>query len=74
LLFKVYNNSLSLLLMTIYSDYKWLPWRFSHVPNGYWSDMQNQKQFIDWAGKQLNFVNREDWYKATTEVQIQGSI
>ncbi len=64
----IYNNSPSLLISTVYSEYKWLPWKFQHVPNGYWEDMKNQKKFMDWVGKQLNYKDMEDWYKVTKEV------
>ncbi len=64
----MYNNSPSLLISTVYSEYKWLPWRFSHVPKGYWEDMKNQRNFMDWVGKQLNYNDMEDWYKVTAEV------
>ncbi len=54
-------------MSSVYPEYEWLPWRFS-VSKGYWSDMNNQRNFIDWAGKQLNYKNKEDWYKVTKKV------
>jgi hypothetical protein len=52
----------------VYPEHEWLPWRFSKVPNGFWDDIKNQRDFLDWAGKQLNYKNKEDWYKVTKEV------
>ncbi len=68
MLYKVYNGSLVHLVCTIYSEYEWLPWRFAHVPEEYWNDLKNQRNFMDWAGKQINYTNKEDWYKVTKEV------
>jgi hypothetical protein len=65
-----FNNSINLLVSSIYPEYEWLPWRFAHAPKGYWNDVKNQRLFMDWAGKQLNYINKEDWYKSTTEVII----
>ncbi len=67
-LLKHYKNSVVLLISSIYPEYEWLPWRFSHVPNGYWDDMKNQRNFMDWVAGKLNFKNREDWYKITKGV------
>ncbi len=68
LLSNMYNNSVSLLISTVYSEHEWLPWRFSQVSKGYWNDMKNQRNFMDWVGKQLNYRDMEDWYKITMEV------
>jgi hypothetical protein len=52
----------------VYPEYEWLPWRFNIVLKGFWDDVKNQKKFMDWAGKQLDYKNREDWFKVTTKV------
>jgi hypothetical protein len=64
-----YGGSYSLLLAAVYPDYEWLPWRFDKCPQGYWHDMKNQRKFMDWAAKQLDMKNMEDWYKLPTKVR-----
>ncbi len=49
LLYSVYNNSPSLLVSTVYSEYEWLPWKFTFVPQNFWNDLKNQKLFMNWA-------------------------
>lgn len=31
-----------------------------------WKDMNNQRRFMDWIGKELNVQNYQDWYKVKT--------
>jgi hypothetical protein len=45
-----------------------LPWKFSVCPKNFWDDVNNQRKFIDWAGKQLNINDMSDWYKLTAKV------
>ncbi len=68
LLHLMYNNSPPLLVSTVYSEYKWLPWKFTHIPNNYWSDLNNQKLFLEWAEKELNIKEKEDWYNISRHV------
>ncbi len=55
-------------MSSVYPEYEWLPWRFSQVTKGFWNDMKNQRNFMDWAGNQLNYKIREDWYKVSAKV------
>jgi hypothetical protein len=63
-----YNKSLPVLLSSVYTEYEWLPWRFTVTPHHFWEDKNNQKQFMDWAGNKLQIKNRENWYKVSTQV------
>lgn len=47
-----------------YPEHNWLPWKFEHygVPKGYWLNVENQRLFLDWAGKKLGVQKMEDWY------------
>src|SRR4051812_48314218 len=62
---KLYNQSPSLLLRSVYPYAEWLPWRFGHAPRGLWDDRQVHKSFMTWLAKELNFKNPEDWYRLT---------
>jgi hypothetical protein len=66
LLSTYYNCSPSLLLHTLYPEYNWLPWKFSHIPKNFWTDNKNKKQFLDWAGNQLGIKDYSDWYKVVS--------
>jgi hypothetical protein len=57
-----YNNSFSLLLSSVYPEFKWLPWRFTVAPRKFWDDIGNQKEFLNWAGKELGIKDMSDWY------------
>ena len=58
------------MLSTVYPDHNWLPWKFNAVPKHYWREMKNQKQYLEWAGKQLNTKEMSDWYKIKNEVCV----
>jgi hypothetical protein len=53
-----YQGSLYQLLVTQYPEYNWLPWKFERVPRGFWSDIANQRSFMEWAAKELQVTNR----------------
>jgi hypothetical protein len=56
-------GSLSLLLADFYPQWEVKKqWNFE--------DMQNQFQFIEWAGKKLGVMKTSDWYKVTQKVRI----
>jgi hypothetical protein len=67
-MFKQYNNSPSLLLSTVFPEYEWLPWKFKTVSMNYWKDVNNQRKFLEFVGKQLNIKERSDWYKISMKV------
>jgi len=44
----LYRNSPSALIMSAYSDFPYLPWKFSSLPQGYWDLAANRKAYVDW--------------------------
>jgi hypothetical protein len=65
-----YNGSLFKMLSETYPEFEWLPWRFDErLPHEYWNDKNNQRSFMDWVAKQLNYNNREDWYNISHKVK-----
>src|SRR5687767_13449017 len=38
---------------------------------GWWPKLENQRQFLNWLGQQLNIKNYEDWYKVRTVDVLQ---
>ncbi len=69
-LLKSYDGSLADMLAATYPEHEWLPWKFPKSPNGFWHNLKNQKLFLDWAQKELNYQKMEDWYKITEKVKI----
>jgi hypothetical protein len=65
----VYGGSPSTVVTSVYSEFEWLPWRFNCVPKGFWNDLKNQRNFMEWAAKQLDYKNMEDWYKISIKVK-----
>ena len=62
-LLEKYNGSPSKLLMSVYPEYNWILFKFDTVPKNYWDDINNQKEYLDWLGNQLNYKSMDDWYK-----------
>jgi hypothetical protein len=69
-LLKSHRDSPTHLLSTVYPEHEWLPWKFVRCPLNYWSDVNNQRKFMDWAATQLNVKEMSDWYKISQRVSI----
>jgi hypothetical protein len=63
-----YNSSPFQLLSNVYPDFEWLPWKFANVPRGFWTDVNNQRKFINWAENELKINEKSDWYKISNRV------
>lgn len=60
-----FGNSPTKLLQSVFPEHDWMTWRHQVVPHGYWEVVENQRDFVDWAGKTLGLKKMEDWYKVT---------
>ena len=69
-LLKKYQNSPSLLLSKVYPDFNWLPWKFVNNESMGLSNIESEKEYLDWVGSKLNIIEFEDWYKISTKVNI----
>ena len=67
LLVSYYNSSPSQLVISIYPEENWFPWKFTTISMGYWKDKKNHKIYMDWLGKELGYKTLDDWYKITTQ-------
>ncbi len=56
------------LLVAVYPEYEWLPWKFSRTPQGFWTDPKNCKQFLEWSKPYLNVQKDEDWHNVSSKV------
>jgi hypothetical protein len=69
LLSKYYHGSLILALQQVYEGHEWYPWKFSqNVPARYWDNIEHQKKFLDWVGKELGVKDLPDWYVITNDI------
>ena len=66
------KTSLYDILVDMYPDYDWLPWKFEKCPNNFWSNKNNVRNYLDWAGKQLNVKEMSDWYNVSFNVKINN--
>lgn len=57
-------------LSLAFPDYKWLPWLFESVPNGFWKSKSNRHWYLIWLGKQLKFETRPQWQQLTSNQLI----
>ena len=67
-LLKIHNNSLFHILLTVYPEFEWLPWKFSFNQQRSWEDVEKQKEFIELAGKELKINELNDWYNVKNKV------
>lgn len=76
-----FNNSPADAVMTVYPEYKLLPWKFKVAPMGFWLDDDNIRTYLEWLGKELDYSKPEDWYKISVRAMkanygtsLQGNI
>ena len=55
-------------LKSVFPEYEWIEWKFNSVPNGFWSDINNRKKFLEWLKQKLKYEVMEDWYNLTTQI------
>jgi hypothetical protein len=57
-----YKDSLFAALRSIYPQFEWHTFLFHRVSSNFWSDMKNQRDYMDWTAEQLGIETQEDWY------------
>jgi hypothetical protein len=62
-----YNHSPIKLVKAVFPDYKWLDWKFTSTPQGFWNDKKNHKGFMNWLENELGYTKMEDWYQITIQ-------
>jgi hypothetical protein len=60
-----YGNSIFKALNAVYPEMNFKSWQFAKAPNSFWEDDANQREYLEYIGKQLNVNIMEDWYKIT---------
>jgi len=66
-----YGHSPARVVCSVYSDKALLPWLFSATPVGWWSNSDNQRQYLLWLKSKLNIRRPEDWYLVSNSIVSQ---
>jgi hypothetical protein len=61
-----FNNSFHKILSCAFPEYEFLPWKFSSVPQGFWTNDDNIKWYLEWLFKELGYNTLDDWCKVTS--------
>lgn len=61
LLNNCYAGSVQAILLDYRPDFAWEPWRFHSVPQSFWNEASNRKEYLHWLGRQLGYTTRKDW-------------
>lgn len=51
-----YNNSLPRALATAYPELKWQAWRFKKMPNLFWRETKNLREYMEWVSSELGVL------------------
>jgi hypothetical protein len=65
-LMSIYRDNLCKVLMTVYHEHDWKPWKFKYMPKLYWEDVKNQRSYLELLAKDMEVFKPEDWYKVKT--------
>ncbi len=57
------------MVMTVFFEHEWLPWKFAVSPKNYWKSQENRRKFMDWAGRELSIKEMKDWYQISRQVK-----
>jgi hypothetical protein len=50
------------MIMELYGEYQWIPWKFESVPRGFWEDRKNCLKFLKHVEKEMNIISMDSWY------------
>ena len=62
LLAMIYGDSPLAALRDYAPRYDWKPWLLGKVPQGFWADPANRREYMRWLGQQLGYKKPTDWY------------
>jgi hypothetical protein len=67
LLYLYYGNSPSVAVAKTFPEHKWLEWKFTSAPNGFWRNTTNCRRYLKWLGDTLGLKNAADWYRISVQ-------
>lgn len=56
------------LLNEMLPEIEWLPWKFKMVTPYYWDKFENQKNYMNWLYKELNYTKMDDLYNICAKI------
>jgi hypothetical protein len=60
-------------LKKTYPKHEWEAWQFAKVEDGYWDDIENQREFLTSLQKTLSIYDMPQWYRVTSaEIKAHG--
>ena len=62
---RYYDDSPLMTVREKYPEYDFIPWLFKHVAPDFWTDMENQRKYLDWLGEKLGYTDYDNWYNIT---------
>jgi hypothetical protein len=68
LLWNQYRGSVLSALREYRPDVDWKPWLFRKVPNGFWEDQANRRQYYHWLAGRIGYQSVKDWERLTREI------
>ena len=67
LLAHYYNNSPSVMVRTIYTDYDFLPWKFAKAPEYLGKDEEALKEILRHVENKYNIASIDDWRRISRD-------
>jgi hypothetical protein len=58
-----FDGSIVYALKACYPDHNWKVWKFAKVPQGWWTDVKNQRAFFEEIAPELGVSQLSDWYR-----------
>jgi hypothetical protein len=59
-----------LLISNIFSEYKWVLWKFNPLPQTPQISQTDKQEIVEFLKKKFKIVNKKDWNLVTQEVTI----
>jgi len=53
------------MVMKLFPEHEWKPWKFVQAPHGWWDVPENRIRFLKDLETTLGITKLEDWYKVT---------
>jgi hypothetical protein len=67
-LLRMYDSAVHKVLQSVYPEFQFFPWLFTHTPDSYWDSAENQAAYFNWLAYELNINDPSDWYDVSSHV------
>jgi hypothetical protein len=62
------------ILMQVYPEVEWQPWRFDSIPKNYWNQLEHQTKYMEWLGDYLGIDTSSQWIGISgNQLSIHGA-